>query len=122
MAKHRDLDAPFVRSFLGVPVPPDSDGPLWDDTTARDYRRQHGHWVPAVGDVVCVHANVSIAAFHYLAVVLEINGRRVGSRVRVAPLPGPRTNDRDYSMSALEETVVTFSGPICIRCKTGRIR
>jgi hypothetical protein len=86
-------------------------------------RRLLGDWLPLVGEVVCVHPDQS-AEHAYLARVLAFQDNEYDSyrRYRVQPLFAPRTNARDIHRIALEPTMATFQGYVCLTCRKGRIR
>lgn len=81
------------------------------------HRRQHGGWLPAVGDVVCVHVD---GPHRYFARVINAKSNIDGyPRCLVQPLRSSRENMRDTHRSKLEPAIATFEGYICMRCRKG---
>lgn len=95
----------------------------WQELAPGDDRRLDGHWVPVIGEVVCVHPGGDVA-YNFLARVRMLAGNRHEDyrRFRILPLFASRTNMRDAHTSMLEPTRLTFRGHACVRCKKGQIR
>jgi hypothetical protein len=93
--------------------------------TSGNDRRLDGGWLPVVGEVVCVHPpGPGLAQFRFLALIVDIlyDEWSMRHRYRVQALFAPRTNEREYHSSVLEETIATFEGFVCFVCDEERTR